>query len=87
MMRSRWVSFGWVQVGLAIHWHPTPLDDPTSKLFWTRVTFNISIVKGEVAVELKHGFESCWDHHPFPGGLAKFTLLSKRELKMLQKVV
>jgi hypothetical protein len=25
-------------VGLAIHWHPTPLDDPTSKLFWTRVT-------------------------------------------------
>jgi len=45
------------------------------------------IIKGEVIVELKHGFESRWDHHPFPGGLAKFTLLSKRELKMLQKVV
>jgi hypothetical protein len=30
MMLSRWVSFGQVQVGLAIHLHPTPSDDPTS---------------------------------------------------------
>jgi hypothetical protein len=30
MMLSRWVSFGRLQVGLAIHLHPTPLDDPTS---------------------------------------------------------
>ena len=29
-MLSRWVSFGRVQVGLAIHLHPTPSDDPTS---------------------------------------------------------
>jgi hypothetical protein len=30
MMLSRWVSFGRLQVGLIIHLHPTPLDDPTS---------------------------------------------------------
>ena len=28
-MRSSWVSFGGVQVGLAIHLYPTPWDDPT----------------------------------------------------------
>jgi len=56
-MRSRWVSFGWVQVGLAIHRYPTPLDASTSKLFWTRVeetpkleTQNLFRLDGKVAV-------------------------------------
>ena len=31
MMLSRWVSFGRVQVGLAIRLYPTPSDDPTSQ--------------------------------------------------------
>jgi hypothetical protein len=44
-------------------------------------------IKGEVLVEFQYGFEFRWDHHPFPGGLAKFKLPSKRELKMLQKLV
>jgi len=30
MMRSSWVSYGWVRVGLAIHQQPTPVDDQTS---------------------------------------------------------
>jgi len=42
-------------------------------------------MKGEVIVEFKHGFESRWDHQPFPGGLAKFKPPSRKELKMLQK--
>ena len=30
MMRSRWVSFGRVNVRLAMHRYPTPLDGPAS---------------------------------------------------------